>query len=139
MEALDYWRLCDELNIIQAALLIVGEDPGVNEAYAENWEPQNKPPGYEAAKTAISGGLRRKEIEGVLMPIYRQGWHDSWEEVEGSIDLEKSMLKVPSLRNWLAKRGLKTGFFFPEVTDAPEYLDASHARYAPKLAAAVQV
>ena len=25
MEELDYWRLCEELNIVQAALLVVGE------------------------------------------------------------------------------------------------------------------
>ena len=27
MDPLDYWRLCDELSVVQAALLIVGEDP----------------------------------------------------------------------------------------------------------------
>jgi hypothetical protein len=27
MEGLDYWRLCDEVSITQAALLIVGVDP----------------------------------------------------------------------------------------------------------------
>lgn len=57
MDEMDYWRLCEELNIVQAALLVVGEDPDCAE-YAESWEPGNRPKGYEAAKTAICGGLK---------------------------------------------------------------------------------
>lgn len=65
MEELDYWRLCEELNIVQATLLIVGEDASCAE-YAEGWDIQNRPKGYEAAKTAICGGLKnfvRYEME----------------------------------------------------------------------------
>jgi hypothetical protein len=54
MESLDYWRLCDELTIVQAALLIAGCDPSVDAEYIEGWRPGERPLGYEAAKTAIS-------------------------------------------------------------------------------------
>jgi hypothetical protein len=37
MESLDYWRLCDELSIIQAALLLAEADPSDEKGYAENW------------------------------------------------------------------------------------------------------
>ena len=57
MEELDYWRLCEELNIVQASLLVVGEDPSCA-GYTEEQEIQNRPQGYEAAKTAIYGGLK---------------------------------------------------------------------------------
>lgn len=57
MEELDYWRLCEELNIVQAALLVVGEDPTCAE-YIEDQEVHKRPKGYEAAKTAICGGLK---------------------------------------------------------------------------------
>lgn len=57
MEELDYWRLCEELNLVQAALLVVGEDPSCAE-YTEEQETLNRPKGYEAAKTAICGGLK---------------------------------------------------------------------------------
>jgi len=57
MDNLDYWRLCEELNIVQAALLVVGEDASMAE-YAEGWEIHKRPVGYEAAKTAICSGLR---------------------------------------------------------------------------------
>lgn len=58
MDELDYWRLCDELNVIQAALLIVGEAPTTAE-YVENWDAPNRPQGYEAAKTAIIHALKK--------------------------------------------------------------------------------
>ena len=57
MDNLDYWRFCEELNIAQTALLIVGEDPSMAE-YAENWAIEKRPAGYEAVKTAICSGLR---------------------------------------------------------------------------------
>jgi hypothetical protein len=57
MESLDYWRLCDELNVVQASLLIVGEDPSCAE-YTEQQGVENRPKGYEAAKTAIFSGLK---------------------------------------------------------------------------------
>lgn len=57
MEELDYWRLCEELNIVQASLLVVGEDP-VSAEYVEGWEAHKRAKGYEAAKMAICGGLK---------------------------------------------------------------------------------
>lgn len=57
MDELDYWRLCDELNIVQAAMLVADEAPNVAE-YVEGWDTHNRPVGYEAAKTAITHGLR---------------------------------------------------------------------------------
>ena len=39
---------------------------------------------------------------------------------------------------WLERAGTRTGFFFPNATDAPDYLDPKNPRYAPKLAAAVR-
>lgn len=57
MDEIDYWRLCEELNIVQAALLVVGEDPSIAE-YTEGWEVEKRPKGYEAVKTAICGGLK---------------------------------------------------------------------------------
>ena len=57
MEELDYWRLCEELNIVQAALLVIGEDPNVAE-YVEGWGARDRPNAYIAARMAICGGLK---------------------------------------------------------------------------------
>ena len=138
MEGLDYWRLCDELSVIQAALLIAGCDSSSDADYIETWPPEQRPPGYEAAKTAISNALRRGAITGRLIPLYERDINgNACGAIEESIDLSSSRIDVESLRGWLAGRGLKTGFFFPEERDFGDYLDPGHPRYAPKLAAAV--
>jgi len=138
MESLDYWRLCDELSVIQAALLIAGCDPSIDAVYIEGWDAEKRPPGYEAAKTAISNALRRGAIIGRLIPIYEHDINGNiCGEINDSIDLASSRIEVDSLRGWLAGRGLKTGFFFPDERDFGDYLDPGHPRYAPKLAGAV--
>ncbi len=128
MDGLDFWRLCDQLSVIQAALLIAGVDPSSDNGNVEDWQTHERPTGYEAAKVAISHALRSGGIKGQITP------HLGY---DNSIDLSKSRVEVKSLRCWLAGRGFRTGFFFPNATDEPDYLDPTHPRYAPKLAAAV--
>ena len=53
-------------------------------------------------------------------------------------DWQKTPVAVGDLRAWLASAGIRTGFFFPTATDAPDYLDPNNPRYPPKLAAAVR-
>lgn len=50
----------------------------------------------------------------------------------------KSTVSRSDLVAWLEAAGIRTGFFFPAATDAPDYLDTKNPRYAPKLAAAVR-
>ena len=136
MDALDYWRLCDELSVIQAALLVAGCDPSRDAAHVETRDAEQR---YEAAKTAIANALRRRDIVGLLVPRYEEDTHRHvLREIDGSIDLDRSRIEVKSLRTWLAARGIKSGFFFPSGGDAPDYLNSFHPRYAPKLAAAVK-
>jgi len=139
MESLDYWRLCDELSIGQAALLLAEADPSGEKGYAEEWKMHERPHGYEAAKTAITNAFRRGAIQGRLIPVYVYDInHNPCGVIEDSINLVDSRVDVESLRQWLATRGIRTGFFFPTTTDAPDYLDPKNPRYAPKLAAAVR-
>ncbi len=53
-------------------------------------------------------------------------------------DWHLTTVQVDDLRAWLSGRGIRTGFFFPTTTDAPDYLDPGNPRYAAKLAAAVR-
>jgi len=135
LENLDYWRLCDELTVVEAALLLQNLDPSGEYCYVEDTELKQRPAGYEAAKNAILRALAKGLIKGRLVPV---------EECNEAIaefyrfepDLPNSMVDVESLRKWLSSRGISTGFFFPKQKTA-EYLDPLHPRYAPKLAAAV--
>lgn len=53
-------------------------------------------------------------------------------------DWGRTTVKLEDLKAWLASRGFTGGFFFPESTDAPDYLNPSNPRYSHKLAAAVR-
>jgi len=138
LSSLDYWRLCSELTVIQAAILLSGHDPSEIQDSIENWVPRERPTGYEGAKAAISRALIRKEIEGshMLEADFDFNGHPNG-VIEGTIVLDKSTVDVDSLKNWLAQKGVSTGFFFHKEQETPDYLDPNHPRYSPKLAAAV--
>ena len=132
LSPIDYWRLCDELNIVQAALLLVGEDPSGTASYVESWDVENRPKGYEAAKTALTNAVRR----GAIVEHDFNG--NEIGPIAGSIDLGRTQVNVHSLRQWLADRGITSGFFIQGRNFGPDYLSPDHPRYAPKLAAAVR-
>jgi hypothetical protein len=122
--SLNLWRLCDELTVVQAALLVIACDPGGPDGYAEGYEMHKRPPGYEAAKQAIANALRRDEVKGRMVQNVdfdingnRVG------AIADSIDVAESRVDVESLKKWLISRGVRTGFFFPIATGAPDYLD----------------
>lgn len=166
---LNLWRLCDELSVIQAALLISDCDPsGEVGAHCDGWALHQQPPGYGAAKAALCHAINGGRLEATVRHRSREyGWADRMADIEASeadfmtikgstleddeklsadqgfayrVDPDWSLttVRVDMLRKWLAGRGIKSGFFFPQAPDAPDYLDPQHARYAPKLAAAVR-
>ncbi len=121
MDSLDYWRLCDELNIIQAAHLLIGMVPGEVEAmFAGGSELTGKSRSkyiidLNAAQTAITNALRRGSIQGNIVPNTEFDINgNSIGFVVGTINPEESQLEVASLKRWLAERGFTTGFFFPD-------------------------
>lgn len=86
--------------------------------------------------------MRGNRLAGQLRYEVAQTWDSISEcmvDVESpAIDLERSTVLVSDLKMWLASRGLRSGFFFPNAVEVAEYLDPTHSRYAPKLAAAVK-
>ena len=106
MEALDYWRLCDELTIHQAALLIAGVDPA-GYTNVEKLIPRERPMGFDAAKHAITNALRRGVIEGTIQECadYDPDGHPNG-IIPESIDPEMSRVQVDALRAWLATSGI---------------------------------
>jgi hypothetical protein len=128
VDALDYWRLCDELSVVQAALLIVDEDPSEAQYYIEKEAPGNRPKGYNAAKAALVNAILRKRLSARII--------ESGEEDFGAPDWHQTTIAVEDLRAWLRSRGFKTGFFFPVPEAGPDYLSHFHPNYSPKLAAA---
>ena len=131
MDDFDYWRLCDEVSVVQAALLMVGKDPGVAQEYIASWDPERRPKGFEAVKTALINA-----IEGKRLPATVYEREDDFGKSTGPL-WEHSKILVDDLRIWLKSRGVQTGFFFP-LPEGPDYLSDSHPNYSPKLAAAIK-
>jgi hypothetical protein len=80
MDSMDYWRLCDELSVLQSALLIVGEDPGGDAYHVETWQVHQRPLGYEAAKAALVNAILSGRLPAT---IRRRAWERGWDEDAG--------------------------------------------------------
>jgi hypothetical protein len=127
MDPLDYWRLCDGLSVIQAALLIIGEDPAQSQEYIDGWAPDGRPPGYDAARAALINAIEGKRLHANIADR---------EDAEVP-DWHRTTIAVEDLKTWLTSRGFTTGFFFPKPDPGPDYLVPFHPHYSPKLAAAI--
>jgi hypothetical protein len=152
MTGLDYWRLCDELTVIQAALLIVDRDPSELQEYIQSNSPQDRPLGYDAALAALTHAILSRTLSA---SIRRNAWLRGYnEEPEAGVSIgrdsearqvmyeadpawDRTTVAVDDLRAWLRTRGFASGFFFPQSSGAVPYLDPKHPNYAPKLAAAI--
>jgi len=134
----DLWRLCDQLTIVQAALLLSGNDPSHLQDSVEGTSAQSRPPGYDAAKTAISRALGLELIKGEIkqIPEYDQNGNPNG-YVYGTIDINYSLIDVESLRTWLRSRGITTGFFLSSEGNVKDYLNPEHPRFSFKLAAVI--
>jgi hypothetical protein len=112
---------------------------------------------YAALKNAINGRKLKAQLRYSAEPGYVAGldnleergrWNgEDVREIKDFDDSSYVITPVPAwgetllgrddLRAWLVSNGIHTGFFFPDSTNAPDYLDPKNPRYAPKLAAAV--
>jgi hypothetical protein len=136
MDAFDYWRLCDELSVVQAALLIVGVDPSQLQYHVENHRPSKRPSGYDAAKSALINAIKGKRLSATVIDAVHDPFDSDGDFIE--TNWHATTIVVEDLRTWLRSRGFETGFFFPQPRAGPDYLSNDHSNYSPKLAAAIQ-
>lgn len=140
MEKMDYWRLCDELSVVQAALLIIGLDPA-EFPYVLGWEEHKRPDNFSATLAALSHAILGNRLPATLRYGFEPGWIDTKEydpeRVSDKPDWNHTTCLVDDLKVWLKSRGIKTGFFFPQAENTPDFLDKTNHNYAPKLAAAI--
>jgi hypothetical protein len=130
MEGLDYWRLCDELTVVQAALLIAGKDPSGLQDVIDSQAQSDIPPGYAAAKAALTSAIRRNQLPANII-------EGGDEDFPTGPDWYYTTVHVEDLKRWLSSRGFAAGFFFPLQKRGPDYLTTDHTNYSPKLAAAI--
>jgi hypothetical protein len=138
MDGLDYWRFCEELTVVQAALLIVGKDPSDIAHYLDGWKPEERPQGYNAVLSALQHSIISERLKAATTSLNLSYEHPDSQHPINSIDWHATLVRVEALKVWLASRGVQSGFFFPEGPVTAEYLDTENPNFAPKLAAAVQ-
>lgn len=167
MNELDFCRLADTLSLTRAAALICGEKPSriaaPDDAGINRWHlprrdnstsdglEDESPENFDAALHALVCAVERGKLKAEKR-FLAEYTHFRYEDGDGpweaedmplslqpadKLDPSETLVDVEDLRSWLVLRGVRSEFFFPDAVDAPDYLDPSHPRYAPKLAAAV--
>lgn len=128
MDSLDYWRFCDELTVIQALMLILGDEPSSDRIYYVERNTKSQPKGYEATRAALTHAILGYRLPATIV----------METEYDGLNLYLTRVTVEDLKAWLMNRGIRTGFFFPNANeDTPDYLSETNPHYAPKLAAAL--
>lgn len=132
----NFWLLCEELTLAQAALLVAGYDPSKIHDRVEICTTESRPLGYEAVKQALIGAIRKnrlvlKRLNGSVVP-------PSTPPAVDHVSMTDTIVEMDSLREWLLSKGVKKHLLLPEKSKDPEYLKKGQPRYAPKLAAAVR-
>ena len=62
----EHWRLCDELSVIDAALLIIGCDPSGKFSQIESLGIGERPTGYEAVKKALQNANNGGRLKAAI-------------------------------------------------------------------------
>ncbi len=142
MEKMDYWRMCEDFSVAQAALLIIGLDPSDHTGLMGRQVHDEYPENFNAVFSALTNAVISKTLKAEVRNIIEEGFDP---EAEGYYkaetdepDWNKTMISVDDIRTWLESRGVKQGFFFPQATETQDYLDPRHMKYSPKLAAAIK-
>ena len=137
------WRLDPFIPLGDAAALVAGYEPTqVGRCQSDTYFELNFPD-YRPVVMAMIGAVMIGELDAqVEYRVRKVRDLDPVAEASGvtsEVDPSRTRIRVDDIRSWLELKGHRTGFFFPEApADTADYLDSSHSRHAPKLAAAVR-
>ena len=157
MENMDLWSLSDELSILNAVYLMIGEDPSDYPYFVmkdfDHAIPNGFRPAFDAMTSAIKSGrlkatichnvyIADKDIYGITYPSINQSsieaiFQGKEQEETVNVDLEpnwsKSTVAVDDLKQWLKSKGVTTGFFFPDADFSSQADFDTSAINAPEL------
>jgi len=128
MDPINFWKLCSEYSIVQAALLTCGVSP---DEYQDEVERRaRKPDGYTAVRSALYNAVRSGRLRADI-----RRYEDDFGE-QGDIDLASTTIDVADLRQFLKANGFEAEIFERTPANSPSLSDGPH--YPPKLAAALK-
>jgi hypothetical protein len=140
MDNLDFWNLCDEFAVIQAVLLIIGEDPALMHQNVPQFESSKQHNGFDATFSAIKYAINSGQLKArIRMTKGHSEFYESPDLDTRETDWSLTTIQREDLVKWLLSKNYKPPFFFEQTSDIPPYLDPKNENYSPKLAAAVRV
>jgi Fe-S-cluster formation regulator IscX/YfhJ len=152
MDELDHWKICEELSVVEAATLSVGEDPSLPRS--RRTHVKERSPRWTATFTALKRAVLSKRLRAKIRhKAWIRGWNEEPGEGEKSTkkvelfqeqdeftkeadiarlaeiiywaepDWDLTTVRVDDLREWFASQGVKSGFFFRKENDSASVLD----------------
>lgn len=129
MSSIRHWRLVDELNVFQAAFIILGLDPASFGSSVEDLFMEDKKEGFVPISIALKNAVKFDRLNANINYYYDANG-------ESQISWTETFINVEDLKSWLESKHFTDNFFFQE-SKVEEYLDPSNVYFAPKLCAAV--
>jgi hypothetical protein len=132
VEKLEYWKLCAEFTVVQAALIVCGIAPEDMQWQVERTNETECPAGYVAIRTALKHGLE----SGRIKPAKLSNCCDDDGNESQYIDIQATTISVDEINRFLKSSGVLCEFFDRsdlEFTAAPPL-----STMPPKLAAAIK-
>ena len=134
MNKLEYWKLCDDFTVVQAALIVCGIPPEEQQWAVERKSDSQCPPGYVAIRTAFRHALMSGKMKPTKVAFH---FTDEGEETR-SIDIESTTVSAAEVDRYLKSVGAICEFFDQTVNSADNSA-AFSPEMPPKLKAAVEV
>jgi hypothetical protein len=128
MTTINFWKLCTEYSVYQAALLIAGHDPQDYDHLSDS-DVNRKATNYAAVRTALCNA-----IEGGSLQTAREG-HDE-DYGERHLNVHRTLIRVSDLDAFVRAAGLVCELFDRTSQPAASLLSATNAHYSRKLDAA---
>jgi hypothetical protein len=133
LDKLDFWKLCEELSVVQAALIICGVTPESHQWRVEDLSEDKRPNGYTPIRTAITHALEAGHLNAV---VHAYQWDEATGEQTRYIDPHGTKIAVSEIDRFLRSKNFHCPFF---ERDADFAQGADMAKdMPPKLAAALK-
>lgn len=130
MEAWEYWRNLEEVNIIQGALMAANIDPTSLHNSVERLSDHKKPPTYEPMKFIILSAISAGKLNAKLSYYRDENFGND------ELSIYSSMIAHDDLAAYLKLKRIDSVFFNFDDKNEQDPYNKNSPFYSPKLAAA---
>jgi len=107
LDRLDYWRLCTDFTVVQAALIVCGIPPEDMQWSVERTTETQCPAGYVAIRTALANGLNSGRIKPSKVSFHCT---DEGDETN-HFDIQSTTIAIEEIDRFLKSMGVICDFF----------------------------